>query len=88
MKRLFSRLCGMALAAALLVSALPVSGARAAGIQVTLNDQPVAFSDAQPLMRDNRTFVPFRAIFESMGATVSWDDPSQETVAHGNRQAR
>ena len=51
MKRLFSRLCGMALAAALLVSALPVSGARAAGIQVTLNDQPVAFSDAQPLMR-------------------------------------
>ncbi len=89
MKRLFSRLCGMALAAALLVSALPVSGARAAGIQVTLNDQPVAFSDAQPLMRDNRTFVPFRAIFESMGATVSWDDPSRTVTAkRGDRTVK
>ena len=89
MKRLFSRLCGMALAAALLVSALPVSGARATGIQVTLNDQPVAFSDAQPLMRDNRTFVPFRAIFESMGATVSWDDPSRTVTAkRGDRTVK
>lgn len=89
MKRLFSRLCGMALAATLLVSALPVSGARAAGIQVTLNDQPVAFSDAQPLMRDNRTFVPFRAIFESMGATVSWNDPSRTVTAkRGDRTVK
>lgn len=81
MKRLFSRICGAALAAALVLSALPAVPARAAGIQVTLNDQPLSFSDAQPLMRDDRTFVPFRAIFETMGATVSWDDASRTVTA-------
>ena len=38
MKRLFSRICGAALAAALVLSALPAVPARAAGIQVTLRD--------------------------------------------------
>ena len=75
------RICGAALAAALVLSALPAVPARAAGIQVTLNDQPLSFSDAQPLMRDDRTFVPFRAIFETMGATVSWDDASRTVTA-------
>ncbi len=89
MKRLFSRLCGLALAAAILVSALPTPAAHAAGIQVTLNDQAVSFSDAQPLMRDNRTFVPFRAIFETMGATVSWDDASRTVTAkRGDRTVK
>lgn len=89
MKRLFSRLCGVTLAAALLVSALPLPSAHAAGIQVTLDDRPVSFSDAQPLMRDNRTFVPFRAIFESMGAEVSWDDPSRTVTAkRGDRTVK
>lgn len=89
MKRLFSRLCGLALAAAILVSALPTPTAHAAGIQVTLNDQAVSFSDAQPLMRDNRTFVPFRAIFETMGATVSWDDPTRTVTAkRGDRTVK
>ena len=81
MKRLFSRICGAALAAALVLSALPAVPARAAGIQVTLNDQPLSFSDAQPLMRDDRTFVPFRAIFETMGATVSWNDAGRRVTA-------
>lgn len=89
MKRLFSRLCGLALAAAILVSALPTPAAHAAGIQVTLNDQAVSFSDAQPLMRGNRTFVPFRAIFETMGATVSWDDASRTVTAkRGDRTVK
>lgn len=89
MKRLFSRLCGLALAAAILVSALPTPAAHAAGIQVTLNDQAVSFLDAQPLMRDNRTFVPFRAIFETMGATVSWDDASRTVTAkRGDRTVK
>lgn len=81
MKRLFSRVCGAALAVSLLLSALPVPSASAAGIQVTLNDQPLSFSDAQPLMRNDRTFVPFRAIFEAMGATVSWDNATRTVTA-------
>lgn len=81
MKRLLSRVCGAALAMSLLLSAIPLPSASAAGIQVTLNDQPLSFSDAQPLMRNDRTFVPFRAIFEAMGATVSWDNTTRTVTA-------
>lgn len=81
MKRLLSRVCGAALAMSLLLSAIPLPSASAAGIQVTLNDQPLSFSDAQPLMRNDRTFVPFRAIFEAMGATVSWDNATRTVTA-------
>lgn len=81
MKRLFSRVCGVVLTAALTLSTLPIPMAHAAAIQVTLNDQPMSFSDAQPLMRENRTFVPFRAIFEGMGATVSWDNTTRTVIA-------
>lgn len=81
MKRLLSRVCGAALAMSLLLSAMPLPSASAASIQVTLNDQPLSFSDAQPLMRNDRTFVPFRAIFEAMGATVSWDNTTRTVTA-------
>ncbi len=81
MKRLFSRICGAAFAASLVLAAVPVPTAAAAGIQVTLDDKALSFSDAQPLMRNDRTFVPFRAIFESMGASVSWDNASHTVTA-------
>ena len=36
-------------------------------VSMSLHDEESSFSDAQPLMRNDRTFVPF-LIFESMGA--------------------
>lgn len=81
MKRFFSRMCGAVFAASLMLAAIPAPTAAAAGIQVALDDRPLSFSDAQPLMRNNRTFVPFRAIFESMGASVSWDNASHTVTA-------
>lgn len=33
--------------------------------------------DVQPLEAGGRIFVPVRFIFEALGATVSWDDPTQ-----------
>lgn len=81
MKRFFSRMCGAAFAASLMLAAVPAPTAAAAGIQVTLDDKALSFSDAQPLMRNDRTFVPFRAIFESMGASVSWDNASRTVIA-------
>lgn len=82
MKHIFSRICGTVFAASLLFAAIPVPTAAAAGIQVTLDDAVLSFSDAQPLMRNDRTFVPFRAIFEGMGATVSWDNPTHTVTAN------
>ena len=81
MKHIFSRICGTIFAASLLLAAIPAPTAAAAGIHVTLDDVPLSFSDAQPLMRNDRTFVPFRAIFEGMGATVAWDDPTHTVTA-------
>ena len=42
-------------------------------ITVKLNGQKIYF-DQQPIIRNNRTLVPMRAIFEAMGCEVEWDD--------------
>lgn len=81
MKRFFSRVCGAALAVSLTLTGLTAPASAASDITVHLDDQPLSFSDARPLMRENRTFVPFRAIFEGMGATVSWDQESRTVTA-------
>ena len=44
-----------------------------AGISVQLDGQTLTFSDAAPEARDGRTFLPVRAVFEAMGAQVSYD---------------
>ena len=41
--------------------------------------------DQQPVIRDDRTLVPMRRIFEALDAEVFWDEPSQSvTAVHGN----
>lgn len=40
----------------------------------------VAF-DVSPTMENNRVFVPMRAIFEALGATVDWDNDTQTVTA-------
>ncbi|MBQ6795999.1 MAG: copper amine oxidase N-terminal domain-containing protein [Clostridia bacterium] len=45
-------------------------------IKVTLNGQQIYF-DQPPVIVEGRTLVPVRAIFEAMGAIVSWDGEKQ-----------
>ncbi len=45
-------------------------------ITVKVNGEEVAF-DQSPILYRDRTMVPMRAIFEKLGATVSWNDASQ-----------
>ena len=41
--------------------------------------------DVPPVLQNDRTLVPFRAIFEALGATVDWDDETQTaTVVKDN----
>ena len=42
-------------------------------INVMLNGQYIKFPDAVPELTDGRTMVPFRAIFESLGAEITFD---------------
>jgi len=49
-------------------------------ITVYIDESKVAF-DVQPILQNDRTLVPFRAIFEALDATVAWDDATRTCVA-------
>ena len=51
-------------------------------IKVTINNEELAFADQEPVIINNRTLVPVRAIFEAIGADVSWLPASQRVVAN------
>lgn len=88
MKKLAIRACSAALSLSLLAAAVPAAGA-AGTISVRLDDVPLTFADAAPLARDNRTYLPFRALFEAMGAEVGWEPETQTvTAVRGGRTVR
>ena len=49
-------------------------------ISVLLNGQPIEF-DQSPIIENERTLVPMRAIFEALGADVAWDEETQTVFA-------
>lgn len=52
---------------------------------VLVNGSRVSFPDQQPLLKDSRTLVPARGVFEALGATVGWDDATETvTVSRGD----
>lgn len=60
--------------ALILVFSMLIGGVMAAEttpITVQLDGTPLTFTDAVPQVREQRTFLPFRAVFEAMGAEVS-----------------
>lgn len=63
---------------------LAVNGLAYAAPQVVLNGQTLDF-DVPPLIENDRTLVPLRAIFEALGAGVQWDGATQTiTSIKGN----
>ena len=86
MKKKLSRFVGMLFGSALLLGVLAAPAFAANDISVKVDDQTVRFTDAAPVIRNDRTFVPFRAIFEQMGAAVQWDGTTQTVIA--NRDGR
>ncbi len=49
-------------------------------INVTISGKKLDF-DVQPVMESDRVLVPMRAIFENLGATVSWDNDTSTAIA-------
>lgn len=49
-------------------------------ISVVVNGQKLSF-DAPAFIYNNRTFVPLRAIFESLGASIDWDGSTKTVTA-------
>ena len=50
------------------------------GIKVVYNEKAINF-DVPPQIINDRTMVPLRAIFEAIGATVSWDEATRTVTA-------
>lgn len=48
---------------------------------VMLDGKPLMFTDAEPTIDNGRTLVPLRAIFEAMGAEVSWNQNTNTATA-------
>lgn len=56
---------------------------------VVINGELLRFSDAKPYIEceSNRTMIPMRAIFENLGASVSWNDAERKITARkGNKE--
>ena len=52
-------------------------------IAINLNGSYMTF-DVPPVLINDRTMVPFRAIFEALGCTVGWDDATQTATGSRN----
>ena len=70
-------LTGTALAAEPLIAAAPA-------INVQMNGEPLAFSDAAPEAVDGRTFVPLYAVTEALGAEVGYDGAASTITIQRN----
>ena len=51
--------------------------------EIIINDKKVAI-DAEPMIQNDRTYVPFRALAEAFGATVAYDEATQAVTAELN----
>jgi len=55
------------------------------GIRVTVDGTPLSL-DVEPVIRNGRTLVPMRAIFERLGATVDWNAGTGTITARRSNQ--
>lgn len=89
MKRIASRLLSLFASAALITAmAVPAMAAETAapvaapkGISVQLDGKNLSFTDAVPEVNSQRTFLPFRSVFEAMGAQVDYEASTNTVVA-------
>ena len=74
-------LCGGVLAALLCTPSL---AAEQGDFSLLVNGEPVAFTDAAPVLKDGRSFLPIAATFEALGfpaEDMTWDSDTQTAAA-------
>lgn len=74
-------IAAVVLIAALTGTASAVEPSRSGGIGVQLNGEYLTFTDAAPEITGDRTFLPFRAVLEAMGAEVGFDEQTSTVTA-------
>lgn len=84
MKRIINLVTAISLTFAMITAPVKAQS----DIKITVDGSPVYF-DVAPQIIDGRTMVPIRAIFETIGATVMWNDESKTAVcAKGGTSVR
>ncbi len=71
------KLVCLVLSFVLLLSFTTQSMAASPDVKVILDGSKVSFPDVNPQILDGRTMVPIRAVFEQMGGSVEWDQPTK-----------
>ncbi len=86
MKNIFKRSLALVLSVMLIAGLLctGVSAANDRPVRVELDGKAVDFTDAEPTIIDGRTYVPFRAVFEALGAEVDYDAATRTVSAARN----
>ncbi len=74
------KIISLVLAVTLAISSVLCVSAANEEIKVYLEGSKISF-DVQPQIINGRTMVPIRAIFETMGATVTWDDATKTAIS-------
>ena len=77
MKKLLSFFLATTIVIGLLITSVNAEDSQ---VRVNLNGQYMKF-DQPPVIIDGRTLVPLRAIFEGLGACVTWDEDTQTVTA-------
>ena len=65
----------------IILSTFQIAFAAEKEIGIYVNDEKITF-DTSPVIRNDRTLVPLRAIFESLNAEVEWDDYTKTVTAY------
>ncbi|MDO4532028.1 MAG: copper amine oxidase N-terminal domain-containing protein, partial [Bacillota bacterium] len=65
------KMISMALAAVMCIGM--GTTALAGEVKVVVNDNAVVWTDAKPMIKEDRTLVPLRAIANALGLEVAWD---------------
>lgn len=73
-------LAGVLCAGALCGGALAAGGFVEPPVTVQLNGKNLEFTDAKPQLTNERTFLPFYAVFNALGADVQWNEAEPDKV--------
>lgn len=65
----------------LLLGSIPLSAyAAEKPVHVYFNDELIEFDVAEPVIKNGRTLVPFRKLFETLGFTVEWEPSARKAI--------
>ena len=69
----------LALLGASLLACGSMAGAEDADVRIIVNGEELSFSGQKPVIRNDSVLIPFRSLFESLGAFVDWI-PESRTI--------